>query len=502
MRWQNVTLAVLFVLVTLILAWRWVGFQGHDDAYYAAAALHPGALGTTHWALRYPLVLPMAAVLALFGHHLAVLALPTLAAYLAWLALTYAGARALLGWPAASLAALAGILIPEFPVQATYANPDTLELAFVLGAFWCHQAALRRPDRVGPLLLCGALAGLGFLTRETAAAFPLYLVLLFAIRPGMNRRGYKVIAVAWAAVVGVELAYFWARSGDPLYRLHISAAHDQIDRAAQAVQAAAHGNTLDSEGVLTTIPLLQPLAALCISQKFGPVFLLAGPATWYALRRGGLAAPARRVVADAALLALVSVLFVALATTQLYVIPRYFSVAAGAAIIPLAAAGGCLWRASARAATAWTVALAALCLPLLAVENTDPLFTVRRLVAVAATHAEPIHTDPYTANQAAIPLAFAGLTGRVTADPPTPGALVAIPEGAAAACRASRACGFKSGMDPFIPGPRWNLLDRDAAPDRIYGRLARATGLAPLLPADILRKLAQPNPPLMLYRAQ
>jgi 4-amino-4-deoxy-L-arabinose transferase-like glycosyltransferase len=493
-------LVFLLALCAVVLAWRWVGFQGHDDAYYAAAALDWRRLGTDHWALRYPLVLPMAAALAVIGPHLVALALPTLIAYLAWLLSTYLGLRTRFGWQTAALAALAGILVPEFPVQATYANPDLLELAFVLAAFWCHQAALRTPDRMLPLLHCGVLAGLAFLTRETSAALVLYFGALCAVRPGMPRRLYAPVALSFAAVVGCECAYFAVRAGDYLYRAHLSAAHDMVDRAAQATRAAAAGHALDSEGVLAGGPVWQVFAALCVSQKYGLLFVLAAPATWYALRGERLSPAERRVVTDAALLAGSFILFVALAASKLYIVPRYFTAAAGAAVIPLAAAGGCLWRARPRLAAAAIVLCAATCVPLLAVENTDPLFAVRRLLALAADPRALIHTDPYTAAQAAIPLRLAGLTNRVSTDPPAPGDLVAIPDGVALACLASRTCGFKARMAPFTPTPGWVRLRCEAAPTPLPGRLVQAIGLARFTPPDILRKLASPNPALCIYR--
>jgi 4-amino-4-deoxy-L-arabinose transferase-like glycosyltransferase len=491
----------LLLLLVSVLAWRWVGFQGHDDAYYAAAALqwrdHFPSLGADHWALRYPLVLPMAGALTLLGNKMVALALPNLAAYFAWLAFTYAAMRSWFGWPAAALATLAALLLPAFPVQATYPNPDLLETAFVLVAFWLHQRAVGDPDRILLLVACGCCAGLAFLTRETAIALVLYFGLLFLLRPGMARRHYVTIGMAFAITVGIEAGYFWAATGDPLYRTHLSATHDHIDRAAQAVSAAAAGHALDSEGVLAGNPFWQPITTLLISQKFGLLFVLL-PTVWWAMRPDRLAASQRRVATDAVLLTLCSALFVSLASGALYVVPRYFTTAAGAAIIPLAATTAVLWRVHRVAAIVGTAVFAGTALLLLGLENTDPQFAERHLVALAAASQEPIHTDPYTEGQAAIPLRLAGLAGRVISTDPGPGALVAIPEGVAALCIGSRTCGFKDRMGPFTPGPNWTLLAREAPVPRLVGRLTR-----PLhLPADIQRKLEQPSAALMIYKVK
>jgi len=500
-RAEPLVVAALAVVCVFVLAWRWVGYQGHDDLYYTNAALdwrhHFPAVGHDHWALRYPLVLPMAAALALFGQTLWALAVPTLLAYLAWLVFSYLCLRAWSGWPTAALATLAAILIPEFPVQATYANPDILELAFVMAAFWCHQSALSQPERTLPLLHCGALAALAFLTRETSAALILYFAFLCLFRPGMPRRHYAYIALTFAAVVSTEFFYLGLRTGDVLYRLHLSATHDQVNRAAQATAAATAGHALDSEGVLAGSPAFQLFSVLFISQKYGLLFLLAPIAAWFALHRDRFMPRERRLVIDACILALAFILFIGFAETKLYIVPRYFTAPAGAALIPLAIAAAALFRTTPRLAVMATALFAALNLPLLAVENTDPLFAVHRLVALAATSPETIHTDPATEAEAAIPLAFAHLTARISTDPPPPGAFVALPENAAATCLASRTCGFKDQMAPFTPTPTWTLIHRDAPPVPLLASLAR---LIPSLPPDIRHKLESPTPALLIYK--
>ena len=180
-------------LAGAVLWWRWVGYQGHDDAYYAWAAMdwaeHASVLGQTHWALRYPLVLPTARLIRLFGFSVPVLAAVDLLAYAAFLVMGYAAARHWFGGTAAAALTVIGVLLPQFPVQATYANPDLLEMALVMGSFWLVMLAREpgRPGRqVGWLMLgAGVLAGLGFLTRETTLVLVPPLVLMFLLRPAM-----------------------------------------------------------------------------------------------------------------------------------------------------------------------------------------------------------------------------------------------------------------------------------------------------------------------------
>ena len=97
----------LVVLAVAILWWRWVGYQGHDDASYAAAAMdwvqNFPAVGVDHWALRYPLVVPTAGIITLFGPSVWALAAVNVAAYTAFLLVTYLAVRHWFGWLAAVL---------------------------------------------------------------------------------------------------------------------------------------------------------------------------------------------------------------------------------------------------------------------------------------------------------------------------------------------------------------------------------------------------------------
>jgi len=309
----------------VILWWRWVGYQGHDDAYYAAAALdwvqHFPALGTQHWALRYPLVLPTAALIRIFGFSVPALAAIDLAAYAAFLLVGYAAARHWFGWPAAAALTAIAILVPQFPVQATYANPDLLEMALVMGSFWLVMLARQRGGPWRLMLSAGVLAGVGFLTRETTMALgPLYGLMLLA-RPAMARWRYLLIGVGFFAVVGAQMGYFAVQTGDPLYRVRLSATHDLVDRTAQAARVTG---TLDKEGVLATGLVAAPLAALFVSQKYGLLFYLAVPAYLVSRRARWLNDAGLSVLDWAALGAIASFLFVALNVGILYIVPRYF----------------------------------------------------------------------------------------------------------------------------------------------------------------------------------
>jgi len=495
----------LAVLAMVLLRWRWVGYQGHDDAFYAGAALDWAenfpALGHTHWALRYPLVLPTAALVRLFGFSVPMLAAVDLAAYAAFLVAGYAAARHFFGWPAAALLTAICILVPQFPVQATYANPDLLEMALVMGSFWLVTLA-REPDRTGLqrgrlLLGAGALAGLGFLTRETTLLLaPLY-GLMFLVRPAMPRWRYLLIAAGFLAVVGAQMTYFAIEAGDPLYRARISATHDAVDRAGQAARVTG---ALDREGVLATGLVAAPLAALFVSQKYGLLFYLALPAYAVARRARWLGVRQRSVLDWAAVGAAVSFLFVALNVGILYVVPRYFMVTAAMAAVPVAVLGAHLAQAWPRLAGMLGAGFAASCLGLLYLENTQPMFAEQRAVTFIASQPDTVYMDSETAWRMQALLIEPGLLDRLASDAPPPGALVAGEAGVVEACLSAPSCPQRATTLAYRPGPGWTEVARYEPPRRWLGGWLRGIGAASLVPPDIFRKIEQPGSTLIVYR--
>lgn len=488
-------------LAATILLWRWVGYQGHDDAYYAAAALdwaeHFPSLGTEHWALRYPLVLPTAALIRLFGFSVPALAAVDVAAYAAFLLIGYTAARHWFGWPAAAALTAIGILVPQFPVQATYANPDLLEMALVMASFWLVMLARQHGGPWKLMLGAGVLAGIGFLTRETTLLLaPLY-GLMFVARPAMARWRYLLIGLGFLAVVGAQMGYFTVQAGDPFYRMRLSATHDAVDRGAQAALVTG---ALDKEGVLATGLVAAPLAALFVSQKYGLLFYLAVPAYFVSRRARWLNEAGHSVLDWAALGAIVSFLFVALNAGILYVVPRYFMVTAAMAAVPVAVLGAHLaqWRPWLAGVLGAGFALS--CLGLLYLENTQPMIAEQHAAAFVAGQRCPVYMEPETAWRARALLNERGALDRQADGPPTAGSLVAIRAGVVEACLRERSCPLRAAMLPFQPGPGWSEVARYDPPRRLLGMLLQELGMARMLPADILRKIEQPGDALIVYR--
>ena len=381
----------LIVMAAVILWWRWVGYQGHDDAYYAEAASawvqHAPSLGTNHWALRYPLVLPTAVLIKIFGPSLPVYALVDVTAYLSFLILGYAAARHWFGIGAAVALTVIGIVLPQFPVQATYANPDMLEMSFIMGSFWLLMFARQRGGPWLMMLGAGLLAGLAFLTRETTLAlFPLY-GFMFLFQPAVPRWKYLLVAAGFVLIVGAQMGWFALEAGDPLYRFRISATHDTVDRAGLAGQVTG---ALDKEGVLVAGLFWGPILALFLSQKYGLLFYYAVFSSPWLLFKDQMNPQARLLVIWSIVGSITSFLFVALNVSVLYIVPRYFMVTAAMASIPIAVLAGRLYVERSHFLIIPSIVFVSSCVIFLNLENVIPMFAEQSALSFASEQTEVI----------------------------------------------------------------------------------------------------------------
>ena len=154
--------------------------------------------------------------------------------------------------------------------------------------------------------------------------------------------------------------------------------HDRVDRMAEAARLATSGGLLDKEGNLSVNVVLDPILALFVTQKYTLLFWLLLPAGVYAWRRRSL--PPADVLALAAGLGIAYFLFVAV-NPKLYLVPRYLIVVAWCASIFVGWWLASIWVEERRLA-AVVVSLAVLAgLVALSVENTNPRFAERRLLA-------------------------------------------------------------------------------------------------------------------------
>ena len=491
-------------IAVLLMTWRYVGFQSTDDSGYLEAGLgwlaHFPYVGDSHWTLRHPIALPIAGAIAVFGLKETAVSLPAVLYFFGTVAVNIFFASRFIGLRPAVAGMVLMSTFPGFVVLATYMNADLVELFYMTVAFWAFVHAIAHPDRRWSLVLSGVAAALGFLTRETSAAFILFVGLLFLFRPMMPRRNYFIIGAAFVAVMGAEWLYLTIMTGNPIYRLHIDKEHDTIDRAAELAWARGRGSLIDAEGNVSVSVWLDPFLNLLITQKYGLLFWLGIPAAALLLRAHP--APPIRATALRLMLLFSTVWFAFVALNpKLYLVPRYLVVTASFFTMIAAWSLTEIWEEG-RHGLAAVVMMAILATSLLAltVENTDPRFAERQLVELVASHpGETVYTDSNTERHAHYFFSFKNVDGsRVSHAMPGPNALVFYNQEAMARCARTFRCDEKLGV--YLPKADWRPVQSIEAPRTTVARIVEALSLQRVLPAEIARKITRPRAPIVVYR--
>jgi 4-amino-4-deoxy-L-arabinose transferase-like glycosyltransferase len=501
-----VNLGLTLLVGLVMLRFGWVGYVGSDDHSYARGALawlsqfpHP-YIGDDHWTLRHPVVVPIALSLALFGHKELSLGLPSALFFLLFLVTNYLYVQRFFGASIAMLSAAMLATTPLFAVQATFPQDVIIQVLAVSTSFWLFYSATQSLTRAWLLFAAGSAAALGWLTLETTAGLILFYSILFLWGFGVPRRYYWIMAVAFLLIVGVEVGYFAALTGDPLYRYRIDLHHDVIDRGGDVALASRLGSFFDIEGNLSVNVLLQPVVALLLNQEFGLLFWLIVPASiWIWRCKDRISAEDRRLLLLLGGLGIVWLLFVSLNAAVLWIIPRYYSVATWAAVIIVAYSVGCLSTRQSKVAMfvcgAWLFSN----LFCVYVENKNPLFTERALVDYVARHPGRVYTDPMTLTRAKLLLEFHGVAERVSSQPSDRGALVYVNWKNIERCkRLGKSCRWDPGR--YLPGNNWIELERIQPRSKLSGVLLTAFRLDGIIPVEIADRLAGRSTGATLYR--
>ena len=510
----------LALLGLALLAAFHVGFQASDDINYVVGAL--GWLdgfpyvGNSHWTLRHTITVPTAAFIALFGLNGFSVSLSNLLYFVAFVAANAWFVAHFLGRRSAYFVTLLVLTTPGFLVVSTYLNPDIPELFYVTSAFWCLMLALQNDTRRWLWVAAGAIAGLAFVNRQTAAALVIFGLLLWLLSPIVPRSRYWPMVIAFAGVVGAEWLYLTLMTGNPAYRLQVDFNHDPVDRFAEAARVVAQGGWIDKEGNISVNVFIDPVLNLFVSQKYTLLFWLALPAglaAWHARHpmttnmRAGTKVAKRSinsgtVLALAAGLGLVFFVFVG-ANPKLYLVPRYFVVVAWAAALLVGWWLASLWDAGQRwVGGAGMAAMLCANAAALSVENVHPRMVEQALVAWVRGHpGEAIYTDVETRARAEFYFRFAGVSmDPVIAAAPPPGARFFYSEKRVAQCAATKRC--RAQASDFRPNPRWKAEQTIEGPRRPGATIAAALGAGRVLPPDIGTRVLAPVDVITIYKIQ
>jgi 4-amino-4-deoxy-L-arabinose transferase-like glycosyltransferase len=286
-----IALSGLCAFIALIVAINPLGFfGGHwDDGRYLDSAVRWATtgpeLGSTHWALRWPVVLPAAGLVWLSGLTRAALMLPSLLTFATLILFNFWAARRAFGIAGATIAAAALITTPEIALWATRLNADLIEMLFWSVALWAFYFARTAPvDQRRWLLVAGVSAGLAWATRETSIGLLLLFGIGFVIGFGVRRVQYLWILLGFVLIAIPEQMILWHVSGDIFYRLHVDMNHIQIpSNDMTGLTAPGESAPLNPEimarwsgdGPVRLHWLINPWANLFLNFKFGFNFIIA-----------------------------------------------------------------------------------------------------------------------------------------------------------------------------------------------------------------------------------
>lgn len=512
-----VTLTFLIALATV--AFGWVGFYGSDDLSYAAGGMgwidNFPYVGVNHWTLRHTVVIPMAALFGIFGISEFTLVLPVVLQYLALLALVFWLMQRYFDMTTACIAVLILGTLPLTAVAASTVVPDFAEVFFCLLSLTLFHEATRREQRTTLLLLAGVAAGFSWLTRETVVFFLLTYGVLFLAGYSMPRRHYFLMATGFLGVVGLEFLYFAVQTGNPLYRINTDlATHlggdvlgsdkttSGLERALSKVEGELYG-PLSRTGSFSVSRFLDPILVILANQEFMLLYYLASPVALWSMAKRPFVGEGGRMLTIFGLAG--SIWFVCLyLQIGMTLLPRYYLLPTVVLIMVFAAwLRSFLLRWSPRLTATVLVAIFASHLLGIYVDNRNPIFGERALVEYLQQTDETVRTDPETARRGGFLYKVAGVENRIVADPPVEGqAYFYNPTYVAFGAMAPNREKLLDKLAPYHPEENWPVIWHKEADRRLIGHVIDGLGLKDRLPAEIYRRLVQPNFPVTVYRPQ
>ncbi len=490
-------LALTFVLATLFAATLWLFWNGvgpNDSERYIRAALswaeNGPSLGADQWALRAPLVAPMAAIFLIFGPSEFASIAPNIAYSAGLVAITYIfGARALgehAGFAAAALVATSAFFV-GLQSEIWITGPDVF---FAALACWLFIDATRGKADATRLAAAGIAAGGAWLCREVAIYLPLAFSILLLFRRPFPAGALAAVAIGFGAVVLAELVAYAIAAGNPFHRYLIDFGH----RGAGEFYEISADEKSPLIQVMTRLWL--PFDRIATDITIAPLLPLAALAWMHpAFRRRALKPPFRQTVVVIGACVIAS--FVLSAYAMNLKSPQYYPLLAYASLLTLGAFIADL-KATGRpvAAFALFAGIVALNAAIADFRSYDEQAEARRLARFALSSDAPVLTDHATALRARIFMRLAGTSktdaeARIVSTLGKPGA----------------PCGLIYAATPFgsnraiDPDPLWRELWSEQVRQKSWTRAFLSSLGAGDLPLERLREILRPVAPVSLFEA-
>ena len=484
------------LFVVAMFAFAWVGYLDSDDGLYSTGALkwlQGPFVGESHFEIRHPVVLAIAASYAVFGVGVMQLGLVSTLFSAGTLVLVFAGLKRF-GTRTACLGVSLLASLPLFAINATITFCDTIEMFFVALSFFLFIKSIDSPHAIKWLIAAGIIAALGYLSRATTVGLIATYGILFLWGVGPKRAHYWWMAGGFLLVVGIEAAILYSATGDPFYRLSLAWAN--VAGTDKTLAGVAAGMP-DQAGNLRLNALLDPILLFFVNHEFSIMFLFAVPAAiWASFMRAGN----KQGTALLRWLCILGVVWAVVMTIVLskYSHPRYFLITCICFAFPLA-----VWLQEVVLARFKFIGSALILLLFVAnltgiyVDNKNPMSGEYMLRDYMLTTDEAVYTDPYTAVRARFILEEVGIADRLHEGVPSAGNLYFFNPG-----RLDMYQGRPVDAAPYEPKPSWALITRKE-PDRKWsGIVLEQLGLSKYIPDAYLTRLDRPWLPVEVYRVE
>lgn len=502
---------ILWLVLSFTLWFAWTGFIASDDSYYAIAG--------AGWANQFPYIagdfptaraviaLPIGLMIKLFGESEFTVVLSTCLFFLATASLTLAVLSRLTGPTLATVSCCLMGTVPLLALKATIPSADQPELFFVACAIWLFWLATMRERRLWLLLGAGACTSLAFGAHEVTGGLIIGYGVLFAVGYGIPRREYWVMAIGFFAIVAVECLYYWIFAGNPLHRLSmlvpilaggVGVVPIGGDRVDPGVLDVALGGTIHLNKVI------DPFLMFFTHHDFGLLGFVSVPALWWCCvtkqQDKSLPLVTARLLA---IFASVWFLFSSLMLRDLVLGTRYFMVTAYLLMV-ITAIWACLemWPRRKRLTLVGGGIFLLVNLVSILLDNKNPRYGERMLVAYLAQSKGPVQVDPETFKRSDFYCKWSGQDcSRIRVGPPQSGAAdlyFYYPENAAPGY--NKAVKTREEGSAYQPDREWEPVWRHAEPDKPLTTLFAALHLEGRIPEKIYRKLAGPGRFVVVYR--
>lgn len=512
---------LLAFAVVLVLGFGWIGYYGSDDSSYLVGIWgwveNAPFVGKDHWSLRHTVVIPVAALFQWIGVSEWTLTAPTIAYVCGILYLLYSLVEKYFDPVAAICTALLVLTLPLVATLGTTVVPEFAEAFFCLLGLRLFVAALHSPQRQNALLFaCGFACGFAWLTRETSVFFFVSFGILFLFAPQMHRRKYFLILLGFLLVAAAEWLYFLIAAGDPFYRLKTDLqTHLKIDLSKGAGEVMDRGTSVTSRvegdmfgelsrtGNISVNRLMDPILAIAANQEFMFFFYAALPVTIYMTFLGGtrnLTELQKKVLRIVCIFAGIWFVFLFL-QFGMTLLPRYFLMPSLLLSLPLGVFLARLFGG--RPLFAWIILIGMLGTNFagIYIDNRNPLFAERSLADYLKSHQQNVLSDPETARRGIFLYDLAGVRQYVRAGVPASGDLFYYnPRYLELGQYVGGPQAAKEKFAAYKPSPNWVLVSEFKEDRKLFGVVIEALGLRRFVPAEIYRRLDQPNLPTFLYR--